>query len=414
MFTAELFLALLWSAAGGLLSLLGSTGIFVSLVVQRRIERLQDILEEFLELPYQENKNLAAPMVSLVRKYQVHYLFPDRPGRTILFYLDFTLLLIGLIWLWVLFWAIDGPVRPLFWFQGLLLLLIGGNMFLFRRLLQQTINPTGNPLFNPIIPPPERLRSVSYLSRYVNVSVKSILQQARFALVMTGDGELRLKQELSFDDFYYLLHCPTQDWLAWGELRLAFPPDPITGKPVPLQRNVEIPLGRLASFDRASTGTNAVTQTGASAEPCASSFPAILYIFPSGEKHPIQVEFELRKEEVGYHSRPFPEMTVQSTILYRFEAERRFERFERNEHIKVMNRSDHLEHSDRLDQSARLNHRDRLNRSDRLDRLDILEDGGRLTVFEPFRSYFICDRERYFCPLSQQTPARCIEPLEVR
>ncbi|MBM7867596.1 hypothetical protein GTO89_13205 [Heliobacterium gestii] len=369
MFTAELFLALLWSATGGLLSLLGSTGIFVSLVVQRRIERLQDILEEFLELPYHENKNLAAPMVSLVRKYQVHYLFPDRPGRTILFYLDFTLLLIGLIWLWVLLMAIDWPFRPLFWFQGVLLLLIGGNMFLFRRLLQQTISPTGNPLFNPIIPPPERLRSVSYLSRYVNVSVKSMLQQARFALALTRDGELRLKQEVSFDDFYYLLHCPIQRWLAWGELRLTFPPDPITGKPVPLQRNVEIPLGRFASIavncDKADGGVRAEANVCADPE----GFPAILYVFPAGEKHPIQLEFELRKEEVGYHSRPFPEMTVQSAVLYRFEADRR---------------------------------------------LEIIEDGDRLAAFQPFRSYFICDRERYFCPLSEPTPRRCSEPLEVR
>lgn len=299
MFTPEHFLAVLWSVTGGLLTLLGSTGVFVSLVVQRRIERLQDILEEFLELPYLENKNLAGPMVNLVRKYQMHYLFPDGPGKTILFCLDFTLSLIGLIWLYVLFYAVHWPIRPIFGVQLLLLILIAGNILLFRRLLQHTINPTGTSLFNPIIPPPYLLRSVSYLSRYVNVSVKSVLQQARFAIVITPQGELRLKQELSFDDFYYLLYCPSIEFKAWGELRLHFPSDPITKKPIPMQRNIEIPLGKL-SIDLIRK----------------QSLNAILFVFPQGEKHPIQYDFELENEDGGYHSIPFPKITVQSSIVF--------------------------------------------------------------------------------------------------
>ncbi|KAB2952729.1 hypothetical protein F9B85_08755 [Heliorestis acidaminivorans] len=301
MFSPELFISFLWSAAAGLLTLLGSTGIFVSLVVQRRIERLQSILEEFLELPYSENKNLAGPMVHLVRKYQMHYLFPNRPGRTILLYLDFTLMLIAFLWLTILSLSFQWPIDPFFVFQCFLMALIAGNVYLFRRLLQQTISPTGNPLFNPIIPPPYRLRSVSYLSRYVNVSVKSVLQQARFALSITADGEFRLKQELSFDDFYYFLYCKEKNFLAWGELRFNFPPDPITKKPTPLQRNMEIPLGRLTE-----------PALEVNQEPLLMTF----YIFPQGEKHPVQYDFILHKEDEGYHSRPFPEMTVQSSLVF--------------------------------------------------------------------------------------------------
>ncbi|MBC9784006.1 hypothetical protein H1S01_05705 [Heliobacterium chlorum] len=363
MFSPELFLALLWSVTGGLLTLLGSTGIFVSLVVQRRMERLQDILEEFLELPYQENRNLAGPMVNLVRKYQTHYLFPDRPGRTILFYLDFTLLLIGLIWVFVLYMALQQPISAAFWVQLALVVIIAGNFFIFRQLLQQTINPTGNPLFNPIIPPPHRLRSVSYLSRYVNVSVKSILQQARFALVITAEGEIRLKQELSFDDFFYLFHCPDVGCMAWGELRLTFPPDAITKKPVPLLRNIEVPLGCLCEKSPISKNLR---------QKCTDLLPplvhAIMYVFPQGEKHPIQYDFELEREDDGYHSRPYPEMTVQSSILFQV-----------------------IE-----------------------GQLHILQGNPLLSPFKQYRDYFSWDGGRYYCPNASGLPQQCTADPEVR
>ncbi|QGG47586.1 hypothetical protein [Heliorestis convoluta] len=309
MFSLEQFLSFLGSAAAGLLTLLGSTGIFVSLVVQRRMERLQTILEDFLELPYSENKNLAGSMVHLVRKYQMHYLFPNRPGRTILLYLDFTLTIIATLWLTILVLTFEWPLQPFFWFQCLLLLLISGNIYLFRRLLQQTISPTENPLFNPIIPAPYRLRSISYLSRYVNVSVKSVLQQARFALAITEKGELRLKQELSFDDFYYFLYCHEKEFIAWGELRLHFPSDPITKKPIPLQRNIEIPLAQLSEETMGSP---------------QDILHITFYVFPQGEKHPIQYDFLLNQEDRSYHSRPFPEMTVQSSIVFQVKEKQLF------------------------------------------------------------------------------------------
>ncbi|MDD2422079.1 MAG: hypothetical protein PHC60_07505 [Heliobacteriaceae bacterium] len=307
MFSGELYFALL-SVAAGLLTLLGSTGIFVSLVVQRRLERLQDILEEFLELPYAEKRNLSVPMINLVRKYQMHYLFPDRPGKSILFFLNFTLGLVLFIWAAILLTAPGWPPRPLSWLQLLLFAMIALNIYLFRRLLQHTVNPTGTPLFNPIIPPPHLLRSVSYLSRYVTVSVKLILGQARFALAITADGTVYLKQELSFDDFYYLLFSLAGEFAAWGELRLHFPPDPITKKPVPMQRNIEIPLGSLSPENQAALyGGGPV-------------FPLYMLVFPRGEKHPIQYEFFLEQFSTGFHSRPFPEATVQPAVTYQVSA----------------------------------------------------------------------------------------------
>ncbi|MCW2277250.1 hypothetical protein [Heliophilum fasciatum] len=307
MFDQEIYVTFLWTVSGALLALLGSTGIFVSLLVQRRVERLQDVLEEFLELPYFENKNLTGPMANLVRKYQMYYLFPHGPSQTLLFYLDFTLALIGGIWMFVLLQGLQPPLGNQLVIQGLLLFLIAGNFLLFRRLLQHSINPTGNELFNAIIPPPDQLRSVSYLSRYVNVSVRSMIQQARLALVIQPDGELRLKEELSFDDFFYILSAPGLALWAWGELRLQFPADPITKKPVPLQRNIEIPL--------AGTSAPALSET-------ISSLTITFWIFALGEKHPIQYRFILDREDGGFHSRPFPENTVQSQIVYQVEQKK--------------------------------------------------------------------------------------------
>ena len=46
MLQKEQYLFIIISIGTGLLSLLGSVGIFISLIVQRKVERLQAILEE--------------------------------------------------------------------------------------------------------------------------------------------------------------------------------------------------------------------------------------------------------------------------------------------------------------------------------------------------------------------------------
>ena len=69
MFELQSYLRVILSICGGLLTLLGSVGIFVSLTVQRRVERLQDILEEFMDLSYQSEINLTGKMFKLIEKY---------------------------------------------------------------------------------------------------------------------------------------------------------------------------------------------------------------------------------------------------------------------------------------------------------------------------------------------------------
>ena len=61
--------------SGGLLTLLGSVGIFISLIIQRRLDRLQDTLEG-ISLSYRSETNLTGLMYNLIEKYQMHYMVP--------------------------------------------------------------------------------------------------------------------------------------------------------------------------------------------------------------------------------------------------------------------------------------------------------------------------------------------------
>ncbi|MBS4024895.1 MAG: hypothetical protein KGZ96_04375 [Clostridia bacterium] len=318
MFQFESYLAIALTITGGALTLLGSVGIFVSLIVQRRVERLQDILEEFMDLSYHQSINLTGQMYKLLQKYQMQYMLPDKPSQMILYYIDLTTLFVIASWLVLILMTFSPPwgvnsllyILPLIW--GLILLT------LFRQLLKYAINPVKNQLLQTIIPPPTKLRSISFISSYINVSILSILYQARLALVIRLNvnayyqgksipGEVVLKQELSFDDFFYYLqitHDKTPVLLGYGELEICFPDDPLTGKPVPIQRNVNIPLGKVTL------------------DPAIDTLDAEMLIFARGEKHPLKCLFQLHKEGKVFCPDDEPVIRLYSGVTYKISQDR--------------------------------------------------------------------------------------------
>ncbi len=321
MFELQSYLRVILSICGGLLTLLGSVGIFVSLTVQRRVERLQDILEEFMDLSYQSEINLTGKMFKLIEKYQMHYLLPEGPSRIIMFYVNITIVIVILSWSGVL---LCGYSPPLQW-QGLLFILpvlTGLGILLFYRfLLKNAINPVANALLGPLIPPPTHLRSVSYLSRYVNVSVKSILKHARLRLVVksTESGvTVLLKEELSFDDYFYFLNLQNEAnhtlFTGFGEIKMVFGHEPITGKPVPAARNVSVPLGFIApEANLPGPGDNFPDDAG---------FEARFLIFPWAEKHPIEYVFRMHGRQSNIVMADEPEISVNYMITYRIRQNR--------------------------------------------------------------------------------------------
>lgn len=308
MFKGSLYTFLILSISGGLLSLLGSVGIFISLIVQRRLDRLQDILEEFINLSYRSEVNLTGQMYNLIEKYQMHYIFPQRPRYMILHYIDLNIIFILILWAGAVLINVQLPFSPLFLIQ-LMPLLIGIYAALFfRHLLRNTIN-LENPLLETIIPAPTKLRSISYLSHFINLSVKSILKQARLTLHLQLPEEgnrikVCLKEELSFDDFFYYIIISGGEnplFVSFGEIRFHFPPDSITGKPVPACRNLNIPLGDFAYLQ------------------LPDELEAKFLVFTRGEKHPIQYDFELVKCTSFFSLQTNPEMTINHQILYAVE-----------------------------------------------------------------------------------------------
>ncbi|WP_366922811.1 hypothetical protein MFMK1_003288 [Metallumcola ferriviriculae] len=313
MFTHTSYIFILLSITAGLLTLLSSVGIFVSLIIQRRVERLQDILEELTDQSYQEDLNLSGKIYNLIEKYQMQYLLPDKPSKTIVNYMDLTISVV------ITFWAATLVLsyQPPWHWQSLVslfpMIVAFVLMFFFRQLLKNAINPLNNQLLNAIIPPPVKLRSVSFLSHYVNVSVKSILKQARLNLVVRKQSSLKadcdtlgavvLKEELSFDDFLYYCRLHTGNhnlFLGFGQIAITFPKDDITNKPVPIQRNVNIPLGR----------------TYWHILPHKDFLSVQLLVFPRGEKYPIEYNFDLREENDYFVSWEEPMARINRSIIY--------------------------------------------------------------------------------------------------
>lgn len=311
MFSNEIYPQVLLSIAGGLLTLLGSVGIFISLIIQRRLDRLQDTLEEFINLSYRSETNLTGLMYNLIEKYQMHYMFPHQPRLMILRYIDLNIFFIIILWVVILFSYYEPPFQMASLLRLMPLATGIYATFFFRKLLRNTIN-LENPLLDSIVPVPTRLRSISYLSHFINLSVKSILKQARLTLFLTiekkdGPGKkvtVFLKQELSFDDFFYYFMVSEEEtekpvFISYGEIRYYFPPDPITGKPVPVRRNLNIPLG---------------TYLQQQEDP--PPLQALFLVFTRGEKHPIQYLYQLVQETSFYTTKSITESTVNHQIVY--------------------------------------------------------------------------------------------------
>lgn len=301
---------LLLAVAGGMLTLLGSVGIFIPIIVQKRLDRLQDILEDFINLSYRSETNLTGLMHNLIEKYQMNYLFPHKPRFLILRYIDVNIFFILVIWITAFLLAYQPPLSPHLLLQLIPLLIGIYASFFFRRLLRNTID-LEKPLLETIIPPPVKLRSISYLSHFVNLSVKAILTQARLTLHVNlsqeeeekgqVQAEVFLKEELSCDDFFYYLILQEEEkalFSAFGEIILHFPSDPVTGKPVPVCRNLNIPLGSFAM------------------QPHGGDLSAKLLIFTRGEKHPVQYTYRLAKGIGFLSSASGPEIVVNHQITY--------------------------------------------------------------------------------------------------
>lgn len=314
MINTDLYTYIVLSIAGGLLALLGSVGIFISIIVQRRLDRLQEILEEFINLSYRREINLTGLMYNLIEKYQMNYIFPQKPHFLILRYIDVNIFFILLLWSGSIFSIFQPPVKPILFVQ-LIPLFIGIFASLFFRLLLRNTLSLENPLLETIIPSPTKMRSISYLSHFINLSVKSILVQARLSLHLELSHEqnktikvrVLLKEELSCDDFFYYLVLEKDQevfFISFGEIIFHFAPDPITGKPVPVCRNLNIPLGNFFVKSMPETIT------------------ASLLIFARGEKHPVQYIYQL-VEGIGFFSTlSNPNIVVNHQIIYTIEGEK--------------------------------------------------------------------------------------------
>lgn len=314
MINSSSYTFIILSISTGLLSLLSSVGIFISLIIQRRVDRLQEILEEFINLSYRNETNLTSLMYNFIEKYQMHYMFPQKPLKLITQYIDCSIIFVSLLWAGSLLIHYKPPFSPLLFLQISPLIIGIYTSFFFRKLLRDTIN-LENPLLETIVPAPTKLRSISYLSHFINISVKSILQQARLTLHLSWEKDeqkgkkinVLLKQELSFDDFFYFLLLSNEEkpcFISFGELSFCFPPDKITGKPVPAQRNINVPLGHFHYND------------------LPEKLTAEFLVFTQGEKYPIQYDYQLTQGTNFLSSQSSPQVNVNHQIVYTFEEEK--------------------------------------------------------------------------------------------
>lgn len=302
------------SMIGGLFTLLGSVGIFISIIIQRKVERLQAILEEFIDLSYKSDLNLSGNMYNLIEKYQMHYHLPNTPRSILQSYINITLGLVVILWLSLYLISYDFNNFSLFHLLYLIpLFLTVIVMFWFRKLFQYLINIDETPLLGSIIPPPKKLRSISYLSSFINVSVKSVLKQARLSLVVKkydfnnhySPWVVLLKEELSFDDFFYNLTIFNEQeplFLSFGEILFDFPCDGITGKPSPIRKNINVPLGDIKNLGKDT-----------------SELKATLLIFTKGEKYPLNYQFKLKQGSNYFAPSENPEVSIDHQITYSIE-----------------------------------------------------------------------------------------------
>lgn len=309
MFVLTSYFFIILNITSGLLSLLGAVGIFISLIIQRRVGQLQDIIEELLDLSYEEGTNNTVKIQNLIYKYQMQYLLPVKPIKTVINYININIALQVLFWSWLLYLNYRSPFK---WEILIYLWPVAAMLFVmifYRQLIKCTINPVNNQMFNSIIPSPRYLRSIAFLSSYINVSVKAIIQQSRPTPVLrlserTPDTwEVTLKEELPFDDYHYFFVLTDENdisFWSYGHILIELDADPITGKPRPTARNLNISLGETKNNLRLLK-------------------PEVTFlIFPKGEKHPIQFFYTLKEVDTAYFAPGSPEITTNHLILYNF------------------------------------------------------------------------------------------------
>ncbi|MCR6546691.1 hypothetical protein [Dehalobacterium formicoaceticum] len=307
MFELNSYFFILLNITSGLLSLLGAVGIFISLIIQRRVSRLQDIIEEILDLSYEESANTTVKIQNLIYKYQMQYIFPAKPIKTVIHYININIAFQLLFWSWLLYLIFRGPFNwvSLIYLWPLFAMLFV--MLFYRKLIKCTLNPVDNRLFNSFIPPPRYLRSIAFLSSYVNVAVKTIMQQARPTPVLRQKSpdswEVLLKEELPLDDYHYYFVLKDRSGIlfdAYGHVLIELDQDPITGKPRPTARNLNIPLGIIEKKLQL-------------VQP-----QAYFFVFPKGEKNPITFTYLLEKIDTVYFVPTTPEVSTNHFITYHF------------------------------------------------------------------------------------------------
>lgn len=304
MFNANSYFFVILNVISGLLTLLGAVGIFVSLIIQRRVERLQDILEELLDLSYSEEKNTTVKIQNLIYKYQMQYSLPAQPIKTVLTYITLTVFFVILFWVWLLFLTFQGPFKAISFIYLLPMFCVSAVMVFYRQLVKSTINPVGNSLFDSIIPAPRYLRSIAFLSGYVNVAVSTIILQSRPLPVLRqkeNSWSVVLKEEIPIDDYHYYCSVYLEDqvyFTGYGHIVIELDDDEITGKPRPTARNLNIPLGNMDIPEN------------------LSNLEARLLIFPKGEKHPAEFRYELSKDSNVYCSSGTPDFLFNHLITY--------------------------------------------------------------------------------------------------
>jgi len=314
LFDTNFYILILLTISGTLLGLLGSTSIFVSLIVQRRVERLQEIFEDLINLSFNEEKNLTSEIFQLINRYQMHYILPHGPSNTITWYIDFSIVITLSMWIISIIFAINGSITSITLLLLLPLTFCFFILLFFRKLLINAINPLDNQLFNSILPSPVKLRSISYLSNYVNISVKALLKQSRLNISIerkTSErdhpsikGKVVLKQELSFDDFYYYISIYDDrktNFVGYGYHDLTFAPDNITKKPIPILRNINITLGYLLWDD------------------LNNHLIVSLLIFPLGEKNPIQFNYDMQRDGSFFVPNKDTRCFINQNIVYKIE-----------------------------------------------------------------------------------------------
>lgn len=307
MFQLDTYFFIILNITSGLLSLLGAVGIFISLIIQRRVGQLQDILEELLDLSYEEGTNNTVKIQNLIYKYQMQYILPVNPIKTVILYINLNIALQVLFWIWLLYMTYRSPFKMETLVYLWPMAAIFGVMLFYRHLIKSTINPVGNHMFNAIIPSPRYLRSIAFLSSYVNVSVRNMIQQSRPTPVIRQKSqdvwEVILKEELPLDDYHYFLTLQDEEkitFYAYGHIIIELDADPITGKPRPTARNLNIPLGEISKNLRLSK-------------------PEVSFlIFPKGEKHPIEFIYALKQVNTVYFAPGFPQISTNHLVTYNF------------------------------------------------------------------------------------------------